>query len=92
MDEAKRMTKPSTWDDPYAGWEDDLRGKKVLITVRHADTITGFVVGTVNHQIDDVLFVSLGDDEIEVHAQYIHRVLMDDEPIPETLEGLTRLN
>lgn len=83
------------WVDPYAGWDDDLRGKKVLMTVQDEETgkKAGFVVGTVRHQNGDILHVSLGESgELEFHRQYVCRVLLDDEPVPDTLEDLPRLS
>lgn len=88
-------TTMTEWVDPHAGWADDLRGKKVLMTVqpdgKHGSP-TGFVIGTVTHQSGEVLHVSLGKRDLEIHLQYVHRVLLDDEPVPDTLDGLPRLH
>lgn len=88
-------TKMTEGIDPYAGWQNDLRGKKVLMTVQpdgKQSSPTGFVVGTVSHQNGDILHISLGKNDLELHRQYVHRVLLDDEPVPDTLDGLPRLH
>ena len=64
------MTDDNEWVDPYAGWQNDIRGKKVLITVQpdgESGSPTGFVVGTVTHQNGDVLHVSIGKMDMEIH-------------------------
>lgn len=72
-------------------WVDDLRMKKVLISVQNTGVVTGFVVGDVLHQEGDVLFLSVGNLDMELHKQYVHRVLTDDEAIPTRVDGLPLL-
>jgi len=81
--------------DPVSGWLTDIRMKKVLITVQpdgQPGVVTGFVAGTVVAQNGDVLTVSLEKTELDIHKQYIYKVLLDDEAIPDTLDGVPLLH
>lgn len=84
--------------DPYAKyWKNALEGKLVLFTVHpagasHGAAPIGFVVARVLSQDGEVLVIDVGATTLEIHESYIHRILMDDEAEPSTLDGLPRLN